>query len=51
MTKGALYQHFDSMELLASAIIEDGSATVLNAFRSNCEASSTAMENMIHGTS
>jgi AcrR family transcriptional regulator len=50
MTKGALYQHFDSMESLASAIIEDGSATVLNAFRSNCEASSPAMENMIHGT-
>jgi AcrR family transcriptional regulator len=50
MTTGALYQHFDSMESLASAIIEDGSATVLNAFRSNCEASSPAMENMIHGT-
>jgi hypothetical protein len=37
------------MESLASAIIEDGSARVLSAFRSNCEASSPAMENMIHG--
>jgi AcrR family transcriptional regulator len=50
MTRGALYQHFYSMESLASAIIEEGSATVLTAFRSNCEASSPAMENMIHGT-
>jgi AcrR family transcriptional regulator len=38
MTKGARYHHFDSMESLASAIIEEGSATVLSAFRSNCEA-------------
>jgi AcrR family transcriptional regulator len=50
MTKGALYHHFDSMESLASAIIEDGSAIALSAFRSNCGASSSAMENMIHGT-
>jgi AcrR family transcriptional regulator len=50
MTKGALYHHFDSMESLPSAIIEEGSARVLKAFRSNCEASSPAMENMIHGT-
>jgi hypothetical protein len=38
------------MESLASAIIEEGSATVLSAFCSNCEAFSPAMENMIHGT-
>jgi AcrR family transcriptional regulator len=51
MTRGALYHRFDSMESLASAIIEEGSATVLNAFRSNCEASSPAMENMVHALS
>jgi AcrR family transcriptional regulator len=50
MTKGALCHQFDSMESLASAIIEDGSAIALSAFRSNCGASSPAMENMIHGT-
>ncbi|OBI43790.1 spore coat protein CotS [Mycobacterium kyorinense] len=50
MTKGALYHHFDSKESLASAIIEEGSGTVLTAFRSMCGSSSPALENMIHGT-
>ncbi len=50
MTKGALYHHFDSKESLASAIIEEGSDTVLTAFRNVCGSSSPALENMIHGT-
>jgi AcrR family transcriptional regulator len=50
MTKGALYHHFDSKESLASAIIEEGSNTMLAAFRNVCSSSSPALENMIHGT-
>ncbi|OBA79575.1 spore coat protein CotS [Mycobacterium sp. 1164966.3] len=50
MTKGALYHHFDSKESLASAIIEEGSNTLLAAFRNVCGSSSPALENMIHGT-
>jgi AcrR family transcriptional regulator len=50
MTKGALYHHFDSKESLASAIIEEGSDTLLEAFRGVCGPSSPALENMIHGT-
>src|ERR1700730_17692352 len=50
MTKGALYHHFDSKESLASAIIEEGSETLLNAFHSVCGLGSPALENMIHGT-
>ena len=50
MTKGALYHHFDSKESLASAIIEEGSDTLLVAFRNVCGQSSPALENMIHGT-
>ena len=50
MTKGALYHHFDSKESLASAIIEEGSETILVEFRNVCGSSSPALENMIHGT-
>lgn len=50
MTKGALYHHFDSKEALASDIIDEGSATMLTAFRSVCGSASPALENMIHGT-
>ncbi|OBG22179.1 TetR/AcrR family transcriptional regulator [Mycobacterium sp. 852002-51057_SCH5723018] len=50
MTKGALYHHFDSKESLASAIIEEGSETLVVAFRNVCGSSSPALENMIHGT-
>jgi len=50
MTKGALYHHFDSKESLASAIIDEGSDTLLGAFRNVCGSSSPALENMIHGT-
>lgn len=49
MTKGALYHHFDSMESLASAIIEEGSAIALNAFGKMSESPAPALENMIHG--
>lgn len=49
MTKGALYHHFDSMDSLASAIIEEGSGAVLDTFRAMCESSSPGLENMIHG--
>jgi AcrR family transcriptional regulator len=50
MTKGALYHHFDAKEPLASAIIEEGSDTLLVAFRNVCGSTSPALENMIHGT-
>jgi AcrR family transcriptional regulator len=50
MTKGALYHHFDSKESLASAIIEEGSETLLLAFRNMCGPSSPALENLIHST-
>jgi AcrR family transcriptional regulator len=50
MTKGALYHHFDSKESLASSIIDEGSDTILSAFRNVCGSSSPALENMIHGT-
>lgn len=50
MTKGALYHHFDSKESLASNIIEEGSDTLLSAFRNVCGASSPGLENLLHGT-
>lgn len=49
MTKGALYHHFDSMESLASAIIDEGSEIILAALGS-MSASSPALENMVHST-
>ena len=39
MTKGALYYHFDSKESLATAIIEEGSANLVQAFRSITQSS------------
>jgi AcrR family transcriptional regulator len=50
MTKGALYHHFDAKEPLASAIIEEGTDTLLVAFRHACGSASPGFENMIHGT-
>lgn len=50
MTKGALYHHFDSKESLATAIIEEGSETLLAALRNVSGSSSPALENIIHGT-
>jgi len=49
MTKGALYYHFDSKESLATAIIEEGSANLMHAFRSITESSAPTLESMIHG--
>ena len=49
MTKGALYYHFDSKESLATAIIEEGSANLIHAFRSITESSAPTLESMIHG--
>jgi AcrR family transcriptional regulator len=50
LTKGALYHHFESKESLASSIIEEGSDTLLSAFRNVCGSSSPGLENLIHGT-
>jgi len=50
LTKGALYYHFDSKEALATAIIEEGSETVLSAFRGAGRSGSPAMENIVHGS-
>ena len=49
MTKGALYYHFDSKESLATAIIEEGSAHLVEAFRSIPASSAPALEGIIHG--
>src|SRR5258707_2312184 len=49
MTKGALYYHFDSKESLATAIIEESSAHLVDAFRSITSSSAPALESIIHG--
>lgn len=49
MTKGALYYHFESKESLATAIIEEGSANLFEAFRNICQSSAPALESVIHG--
>jgi AcrR family transcriptional regulator len=49
MTKGALYYHFDSKEALATAIIEEGSIRLTEAFRSISSSPAPALEGMIHG--
>ena len=49
LTKGALYYHFDSKESLATAIIEQGNANLVDAFRSITDASAPALESIIHG--
>jgi AcrR family transcriptional regulator len=49
MTKGALYYHFESKESLATAIIEEGSARMAEAFRSITASSAPALESIIHG--
>jgi|SRR3984893_2781201 AcrR family transcriptional regulator len=50
MTKGAFYHHFDSMESLASAIIDEGAKLVLDALGAMSDAFSPALENMVHGS-
>jgi AcrR family transcriptional regulator len=49
LTKGALYYHFDSKEAVATAIIEEGTAAVVGAYRSAARTSSPALENIVHG--
>ena len=50
MTKGAFYHHFDSMESLASAIIEDGAKLVVSEVSAMSDSFSPALENILHGT-
>ena len=50
MTKGAFYHHFDSMESLASAIIEDGASLVVAELSTMSDSFSPALENILHGT-
>lgn len=50
MTKGALYHHFDSLESLASAVIDEGSELLINALDRLLDSSSPAMENLVHST-
>ena len=49
MTKGALYYHFESKEALATAIIEEGSANLFEAFNRIRNSSAPALERIIHG--
>lgn len=50
MTKGAFYHHFDSMESLASAIIDNGADLVVANLAAMSDAFSPALENILHGT-
>src|SRR6201991_5182305 len=50
MTKGAFYHHFDSMESLASAIIDEGAKLVLEVLGAMSDSFSPALENMVHGS-
>jgi AcrR family transcriptional regulator len=50
MTKGAFYHHFDSMESLAAAIIEEGAELVLGTLTTLSDPFSPALENIVHGT-
>ncbi len=50
MTKGALYYHFDSKEALATAIIEEGSASLFEAFEKMRRSSAPAFERIIHSS-
>lgn len=50
MTKGAFYHHFDSMESLASAIIEDAANLVVAELSTMSDSFSPALENILHGT-
>ena len=50
MTKGAFYHHFDSMESLAAAIIDDGAGLVVSELGAMSDPFSPALENILHGT-
>jgi AcrR family transcriptional regulator len=49
LTKGAFYYHFDSKEALATAIIDEGAITVLEAFRDAEGPASPALANIVRG--
>lgn len=50
MTKGAFYHHFDSMEALATAIIEEGVSLVVAELGSMSDSFSPALENILHSS-
>jgi AcrR family transcriptional regulator len=50
MTKGAFYHHFDSMESLASAIIDEGAKRVLDVLAAAYDPFAPALENIMHGS-
>ena len=50
MTKGAFYHHFDSMESLAAAIIDEGAQLVLDVLAGLSDSFSPALENIVHGS-
>jgi AcrR family transcriptional regulator len=50
MTKGAFYHHFDSMEALAAAIIEEGADLMVAELGATSDSFSPALENILHGT-
>lgn len=50
MTKGAFYHHFDSMESLAAAIIDEGATLVFSELSAMSASFAPAMENIVHGT-
>ncbi|MEU0497458.1 ScbR family autoregulator-binding transcription factor [Mycobacterium sp. NPDC006124] len=50
LTKGALYYHFDSKEALATAIIEEGSESLMGAFRGAAETRPAGMEGILHAS-
>ena len=50
MTKGAFYHHFESMESLASTIIEEGAKLVVSELGAMSDSFSPALENILHGT-
>lgn len=50
LTKGALYYHFDSKEALATVIIEEGMALLLNVFQAARDSGPRALESVIIGT-
>ena len=50
MTKGAFYHHFESMESLAAAIIEEGAKLVVSELGAMSDSFSPALENILHGT-
>ena len=49
VSKGAFYYHFESKTALAEAIIDEGGARIINAFRA-ITASSPALESLIRAT-